>query len=100
MKLQVRTVHFKADQKLLDFIETKMDKLDTFFDRIQGATVFLKLENSGQVRDKIVEIKLHVPRDIIIATGEHKTFETAFENAFNVVKRGLNRYKEKIRAHT
>jgi putative sigma-54 modulation protein len=61
MKINMSAVHFNADQKLIDYIEKKTAKLEQFFDRIIDAQVFLKLENSGQVRDKIVELKLQVP---------------------------------------
>ena len=32
MKLQVHSIHFDADQKLIDFIQKKVDKLETFYD--------------------------------------------------------------------
>ena len=36
MKLKVQSIHFDADQKLVDFIQEKVDKLLTFYDEIIG----------------------------------------------------------------
>ena len=68
MKINTTSIHFDADQKLIDYIEKKTTKLEQFFDRIIDAHVYLKLQNSGQVRDKIVEMKLMVPGDTLMAT--------------------------------
>ncbi len=96
MKINMTAVHFNADQKLVSYIEKKASKLDQFFDRIIDAQVFLKLENSGQVRDKIVELKLQVPGDVLIATEVSKTFEASADAAVDNMKRQLNRHKERI----
>lgn len=100
MKISTTSIHFDADQKLIDYIQKKTTKLDQFFDRIIDAQVYLKLENSGQVRDKIVEIKLLVPGDILMATEVSKTFETSLDAAVDNMKRQLNRYKERLQAKT
>jgi putative sigma-54 modulation protein len=98
MKIHLTAVHFDADQKLIDYIEKKAAKLSQFFDRIIDAQVFLKLENSGQVRDKIVEIKLMVPGDTLIATEVSKTFEAATDAVVDNMKRQLSKHKEKVQA--
>jgi len=96
MKIHLTAIHFDADQKLIDYIEKKASKLDQFFDRITDTQVFLKLENSGQVRDKIVEIKLMVPGDTLIATEVSKSFEGAADAAVDNMKRQLSKHKEKL----
>ena len=98
MIINTTSIHFDADQKLLDYIEKKTTKLDQFFDRIIDAHVYLKLENSGQVRDKIVELKLLVPGDTLMATEVSKTFEASLDAAVDNMKRQLNRYKERLQA--
>ena len=95
MKIRTEAVQFKADQKLLDFIERKLSKMDQFFDRIQEANVVLKLENSGQVRDKIAEVRLSIPGEVLIAKSTSKTFEASVVDAVHTLKRQLIRYKEK-----
>jgi putative sigma-54 modulation protein len=97
MKVYTEANHFAVDQKLLEFIERKLSKLDTFFDRIIDARVQLKLENSGQVKDKIAEVRIAVPGDVLVAKGTEKTFEAAIDKITDVLKRQLIRYKERIR---
>jgi putative sigma-54 modulation protein len=99
MKVHTESIQFKADVKLLDFIEKKLSKLDLFFDRIIDADVKLKLENSGQVRDKIAEIRLHVPGQSLFVKETDKTFEISVDNAVEDLRRQLIRYKEKMREH-
>ncbi len=60
MKLQVHSIHFVADRRLIDFIQSKLDKLETFYDRLVDGEVFLRLNNEG-IENKTVEIKLKVP---------------------------------------
>jgi len=63
MNVNIQTVNFDADRKLLDLVKRKMQKLNTFHDRIIASDVFLKLDNVvHHIKDKIVEIKVHVPR--------------------------------------
>ena len=61
MKVNLQSVHFSVDYKLREYLEQKISKLEQFFSKIIDVQVFLKLENAGQVRDKIVEIKLNLP---------------------------------------
>ncbi|PSR13717.1 MAG: ribosome-associated translation inhibitor RaiA [Bacteroidetes bacterium] len=97
MKVYTEAIHFVADDKLIEFIERKLGKLDTFFDRIIEARVNLKLENSGQVRDKVAEIRIAVPGDVLIAKESEKTFEAAIDKLTDVLKRQLIKYKERTR---
>ena len=94
MDIRIESIHFVADQKLKERIEKKVEKLSQFFDRIINATIHLKLENSGQVRDKIIEIKLRVPGDTLFASAKHKQFESATDSALSTLKRNLVKYKE------
>ena len=96
MRVQTEAVHFSADVKLLSAIEKKFSKLENFFDRIIEARVILKLENSGQIKGKIAEIKIHIPNGIIFIKETSKTFEAALDKALVALKRQLVKYKEKV----
>ncbi len=96
MRVQTEAIHFSADVKLLSAIEAKLAKLENFFDRIIEARVILKLENSGQIRDKIAEIKLHLPNGIIFIKETSKSFEAAIDKALVALKRQLVKHKEKV----
>jgi putative sigma-54 modulation protein len=97
MKIHTEAVQFKADQKLHEFIEKKMEKLTTHFDRIINAEIKLRLENSGQVKDKVAEINLKVPGHNLFAKETTKTFEHSVDSAVDNLRRQLTKYKEKQR---
>ena len=94
MRVNTEAIGFKADQKLLNFIQRKTSKLDRFYEQIIDAEVVLKLENSGQVRDKVAEIKLHVPGETLFAKNMAKKFESAIDETVQALKRQLIRHKE------
>ena len=58
MNIQLSTVHFTADQKLIDFVNKKVPKLDTYFEGIIGAEVILKVVKPETANNKVAEIKL------------------------------------------
>jgi len=97
MKITIEADQFKADTGLTEFIEKKLTKLDHFYDRIIDAHVILKLENAGQIRDKVAEIILNVPGDTIVVKEIDKTFEASVDKGVDNVKRQLIKKKEKLR---
>ncbi len=97
MEIHITSLHFAADHKLTEYIERKTSKLELFYDRIIDTKVYLKLENSGQVRGKIVEMKINVPGDTLVATETNTTFEAAADVAVDNMIRQLIKYKERLR---
>lgn len=96
MTVQIQTVHFDADQRLIDHVNAKIEKLKTFHDKIIGAEVYLKLDNmSQQVRDKVAEIKVYVPKHSYFVKHQSKTFEQSFDLAFDSLVNQVKRKKEK-----
>lgn len=96
MKVRTEAIQFNADNKLVDFIEEKLEKLDRFFDRILQADVILRLENTGQVKDKVTEIRLQLPGETLVASASNKSFEASASEVVEILKRQLKRHKEKM----
>jgi putative sigma-54 modulation protein len=94
MKLQVHSIHFNADSKLIDFIQRKIDKLETFYDRLVDGEVFLRLNNEG-IENKTVEIKLNVPGTQLFAIEKARSFEAATDQAAEALKTQLQKFKTK-----
>ena len=97
MKITVQSIHFNADQKLLEFIQKKVDKLDQFFDQIISGEVYLKLENVDDEANKISEIKLIVPGVTMFAKEQCKTFEEATDLAIESLRKQITKHKDKTR---
>ena len=97
MKLQVHSIHFDADQKLINFIQKKVDKLETFYDRLVDGEVFLRLNNEG-IDNKPVEIKLNVPGTQLFAIEKARSFEAAADQAAEALRVQLTKFKTKQQA--
>ena len=98
MDIKVNSVHFDADQKLIDHVNKKVNKLGQFFDGIIGAEVFLRLENVQDDENKIAEIKLLIPGNDLFVKKQSKTFEEAVNKAVDTLNRQVTKYKERLRS--
>lgn len=99
MNFHIQTVHFEADQKLVDHVKTKVEKLTQYHDRIIKVDVFLKLDNVvHNIKDKIAEIRVHVPKADFFVKCTSKSFEASFDEAFLSLVSQIKRRKEKIAA--
>ncbi|MFO7922579.1 MAG: ribosome-associated translation inhibitor RaiA [Bacteroidales bacterium] len=97
MDIKIHSVKFDADKKLINFIESKVNKLIQFNDDIIAAEVFLRLENSQDMENKITEIKLDIPGNNLFAKKQSKSFEEATDLAVDALRKQVKRKKEKLR---
>ncbi len=97
MKVNAQSVNFNADEKLIDFVQNRLDKLETFYDRVISSDVYLKVENTSSKENKIVEIKLNIPKDKFVVKKQCKSFEEAIDSACSSLERKLIKIKEKQR---
>jgi putative sigma-54 modulation protein len=97
MDVKIHSVHFDADQKLIDFVESKVNKLEQFYDNIIGAEVFLRVEKDQSPENKLAEIKLQIPGSDLFAKKQTDTFEESTDLAVNALKKQLTKRKAKQR---
>jgi putative sigma-54 modulation protein len=96
MTVHIQTVRFDADSKLIDHVNKKIEKLENYHDRIVKVDVFLKLDNVvHQIKDKIAEIRVKVPRHEFFVKQTSKSFEESFDNALDSLITQIKRTKEK-----
>lgn len=96
MNVNIQTVRFTADVKLVDYVNRKLQKLTTFHDRIVKIDVYLKLDNVVHtIKDKIAEIRVQVPRHQFFVKASSKSFEESFDNALESLVSQIKRKKEK-----
>jgi putative sigma-54 modulation protein len=97
MRVQIQSLHFTADQKLIQFINKKVDKLSTYHDRIINSDVILSLDQLGtQIKDKVVVVKTHIPGATLVARESSKHFEESMELAYESMRRQLSKHKERV----
>ena len=96
MNVNIQAVHFDADGKLIDYVKRKLQKLETFNGRIIEVKVFLKLDNIAHaIKDKIAEIRVHIPRHNFFVKSSSKSFEQSFDDAMNSLVNQLKKDKER-----
>ena len=99
MKVNVQSVNFNADQKLIGFIQKKMDKLENFYSKVIFADVYLKVQKTSDKENKITEILLRIPGGDVMAKKTCKTFEECVDECVNSLQRQLIKRKEKSKAY-
>lgn len=97
MKININSIHFKADKKLEDFITEKVQKLTTIYDGLLGSEVTLRLDNKETMDNKIAEIKLQIRGNDLFAKKQSKSFEEAADSAVDALRKQLTKYKEKVK---
>ena len=95
MKVMINSVHFKADQKLEDFITEKVEKLCSKYSEVISAEVALKLDNTDTPENKIADIRLVLRGDDLFASKQSKSFEESVDACIDALKKQLEKYKGK-----
>lgn len=99
MNIQIQSVRFDADRKLIKFINQKVQKLGQFNDQILNAEVFLRLAKSEKNDNKVAEIRLNTPVNPLFAKKQSKTFEEAVDLTVDALKVQITRQKQKLRGN-
>ena len=97
MNIQIHSVRFDADKKLIDFVHQKLEKLTQFDEDIVSAEVYLRLDKDQERENKISEIKLVLPGVPLFAKKQSKTFEEATDDAIDALKKQITKHKQKKR---
>ena len=95
----MQSVNFNADQKLIDFIQVKLDKLELYYDKIIYADVFLKVQNTSDKENKVTEILLSIPGGDVMVKKTCKRFEECVDECVSSLQRQIMKKKEKIKAY-
>ena len=97
MNIQIHSVRFDADKKLIDFVHQKLGKLTQYGEDIVNAEVYLRLDKDQERENKISEIKLDLSGKPLFAKRQSKTFEEATDDAIDALKKQITKHKQKKR---
>tara|TARA_R110002072_G_scaffold929_3_gene7486 strand:+ start:25536 stop:25829 length:294 start_codon:yes stop_codon:yes gene_type:complete len=95
MDFKVNTVHFSADEKLVNYIHEKVKKLEQIYDHIIASEIYLKIDKNEANENKIAEVKLLLPGSELFAKKQCKSFEEAADLAVTALKKQVQRHKSK-----
>jgi len=95
MNIKINSIKFSPTRKLENFVEGKVRKLGHYYDDIIGAEIFLKVENSQKLKNKVTEIKLDIPGSELFAKKQSKSFEESTDNAIDALRKQIIKHKNK-----
>ena len=99
MTINVQSVHFDANKKLIDFINERVEKINTYYDGIITTEVILKIDKSDNSENKIAEIKMLGKGQEFFAKKQCASFEEATDLACEALKTQVKKHKEKKLEH-
>ncbi len=95
MNVAVQSVHFKASERLLTYVKSKVKSVNQVSGHVSKATVFLRLDNNHVHENKIAEVCIHLPGKEVVVKKEAKTFEKSVSLAMLALRRIVKRSKGK-----
>ncbi len=95
MEIEVKSIKFDATDKLHEFIQKKVGKLEKYCDNIIKTEVSLKVVKPATAQNKEVSISIMLPGDKIFVEKLGDTFEEAITQSIPAIERQLDKYKEK-----
>ena len=94
MKITIQTVGVTPHEPLKERIEKKLSKLETFFDKIVEAAVYLKVENTSDKNNKTIELVVKIPGNDIVVKKTGASFEESLDESVDTAKKLLIKKKE------
>ncbi|HBX89232.1 MAG TPA: ribosome-associated translation inhibitor RaiA [Marinilabiliaceae bacterium] len=98
MNITIQSVRFDATEKLEQFVNQKVSKLDLFFEGILKAEVILRLDKSETSDNKVAELNIDIPGNSLFAKKQSKSFEESVDLACDAIRKQLEKHKDKVKA--
>jgi putative sigma-54 modulation protein len=99
MEIKIQSIHFDATEKLQEFINKKVSKLEKSFEDIQKVEVQLKVEKPATALNKTTSLNVIVPGNTLYVEKTADSFEEGVDLCLDAMKVQLTKYKEKLRKH-
>ncbi len=97
MQIIIHSLRFDADQMLIKFINKKIEKLTQFDDQLMSSDVFLRIENTTDKSNKLVEVKINTGFNELFASKKCESFEEAVDIVQEILIRQVKKNKQKKR---
>lgn len=95
MQVRIQSVHFDATEKLQQFIEKKVTKLERIYDDLSTAEVVLSVVKPETAENKEAKITLLAPNAEFFASKVCDTFEEAIDLCVEALEKQVKKAKEK-----
>ena len=97
MEVRIQSIHFDASEKLQEFIQKKVAKLEKFCDDIKKVEVSLKVVKPETAMNKEAGIKVLAMNSEFFAEKVSDTFEESVDVCVDALSKQLTKAKEKLR---
>ena len=96
MEAKIKAIHFDISEKLVAFINKKVEKISRRYETITEAEVTLKVVKPETAMNKEAAIKLALPpADELFASKTADTFEEAVDLCLDALEKQLEKAKTK-----
>lgn len=97
MEIRIKSIHFDATEKLQEFINKKIEKLQKSYEDIQKVEVQLKVEKPAAALNKTTSLTVTAPGNTLFVEKTCDTFEEGVDLCLDAMKVQLTKFKEKQR---
>ena len=97
MEIRIKSIHFDATEKLQEFINKKVEKLQKSYEDIQKVEVQLKVEKPAAALNKTTSLTVTAPGSTLFVEKTCDTFEEGVDLCLDAMKVQLTKFKEKQR---
>ena len=97
MDVNIKAIKFDATDKLQEFIQKKVSKLDKYCNDIRKVEVSLKVVKPETAMNKQASLTVTLPGTELFAEKICDTFEEGVDLCVDILQRQLEKYKEKQR---
>jgi len=97
MEIRIKSIHFDATEKLQEFINKKVEKLQKSYEDIQKVEVQLKVEKPASALNKTTSLTVTAPGNTLFVEKTCDTFEEGVDLCLDAMKVQLTKFKEKQR---
>ncbi len=95
MKVVINAVKFSPEEKLQNFVNEKVGKLERLLPEALQADVTLKVDKPETNNNKIADIRLVVRGNDLFVTKQADSFEEAVMLSVDALKTQIGKFKEK-----
>lgn len=97
MEIRIKSIHFDATEKLQEFINKKVEKLQKSYEDIQKVEVQLMVEKPAAALNKTTSLTVTAPGNTLFVEKTCDTFEEGVDLCLDAMKVQLTKFKEKQR---
>lgn len=93
MEIRIKSIHFDATEKLQEFINKKVEKLQKSYEDIQKVEVQLKVEKPAAALNKTTSLTVTAPGNTLFVEKTCDTFEEGVDLCLDAMKVQLTKFK-------